>query len=82
VQVHLTHGKVHATDCETCETQDGKVDRIYRDIHLKGNLDAKQRARLLEIANRCPVHRSLHSEFEVITRELTPAEETENGAAS
>jgi uncharacterized OsmC-like protein/alpha-beta hydrolase superfamily lysophospholipase len=62
VSVRLRHEKVHATDCETCETQTGHLDRIDRTIELAGDLDAATRARLLEIAERCPVHRTLHSE--------------------
>jgi len=63
--VRLTHEKVHAEDCEHCETDNGTVERIERDIELTGDLSAEQRERLLEIANKCPVHRTLHSEIEV-----------------
>jgi putative redox protein len=69
VSVHLTHDKIHAVDCETCETKDGKIDRIEREITLEGELSAEERARLLEIADKCPVHRTLHSEIDVRTRE-------------
>ena len=62
VSVELRHDKVHATDCAECETREGKIDRIERVLTLEGNLDEAQRARLLEIANKCPVHRTLHSE--------------------
>lgn len=68
VSVRLRHGKIHAKDCETCETRDGKIDRIEREITLTGDLDAEQRQRLLEIADRCPVHRTLHSEVQVTSR--------------
>ena len=68
VRVHLRHEKIHARDCETCETSDGRVDRIEREIELRGNLDEAQRARLGEIADRCPMHRTLHAEVEVRTR--------------
>ena len=68
VSVRLRHEKIHATDCEECETREGKIDRFEREITLEGNLDAAQRQRLLEIADRCPVHRSLHSEVSVVTR--------------
>lgn len=68
VTVRLRHEKIHAADCAGCETQDGKIDRIERDIVLEGALDDAQRARLLEIANRCPVHRTLHSEVLIPTR--------------
>lgn len=65
VTVHLSHEKVHADDCEHCDTVDGKIDRIERDIELQGDLDPDQRERLLEIANKCPVHRTLHSEIDI-----------------
>lgn len=62
VSVRLSHQKIHAEDCAECETAGGKIDRIDRDITLKGDLSAKERGRLLEIADKCPVHRTLHSE--------------------
>lgn len=68
VTVDLAHSKVHAKDCAECETRDGKVDRIERVITLTGALDAQQRQRLIEIADKCPVHRTLHSEVLVVTR--------------
>jgi uncharacterized OsmC-like protein/pimeloyl-ACP methyl ester carboxylesterase len=64
-RVHLSHEKVHATDCDHCDIEDGKIDRIQRDIELTGDLTAEQRERLLEIANKCPVHRTLHREIDV-----------------
>ena len=67
-RVTLTHDKIHAADCADCETKAGKVDRIERVIELVGPLDDAQRERLMEIADRCPVHRTLHSEVQVITR--------------
>ena len=73
VRVRLRHAKIHAADCEDCETKVGMVDRIERDIELIGALDEVQRARLLEIANKCPVHRTLTSEITVRTRLVTPA---------
>jgi uncharacterized OsmC-like protein/alpha/beta superfamily hydrolase len=73
VSVGLRHSRIHAADCETCETKEGKVDRIDRVLTLTGNLDAQQRARLLEIADKCPVHRTLTSEIDIRTTEkLTP----------
>ncbi|MET1084736.1 MAG: alpha/beta fold hydrolase [Burkholderiales bacterium] len=72
VAVALTHEKVYAKDCAACETKYGKVDHIDRRIDLEGPLDDKQRQRLLEIANKCPVHRTLHSEV-LIKTELAPA---------
>jgi uncharacterized OsmC-like protein len=67
VSVRLEHEKIHATDCAECETREGKIDRIRREITLLGDLDDAQRARLLEIADRCPVHRTLHAEINVLT---------------
>jgi putative redox protein len=67
VSVDLKHDKVHAQDCEECETREGKIDRIDRVVTLEGELDETQRAKLLEIANKCPVHRTLHSEVWIPT---------------
>ena len=67
VSVSLTHSKIHAKDCEDCETRTGRLDRIDRTIHITGDLDDDQRARLIEIADRCPVHRTLTSEIVVRT---------------
>jgi len=67
VTVTLRHSKVHADDCAECETRTGKIDRIEREIVLDGNLDEEQRSRLLKIADMCPVHRTLHSEIQVVT---------------
>jgi uncharacterized OsmC-like protein len=67
VEIRLQHDKIHARDCADCETKDGRLDRIQRTIVLRGPLDDAQRARLLEIANRCPVHRTLASEIHVVT---------------
>lgn len=71
VTVRLRHDKVHAADCAECETREGRIDRIEREIALEGALDETQRARLLEIANRCPVHRTLRSEVWIPTRLAT-----------
>lgn len=68
VTVRLRHEKVHAQDCAECETREGKIDRIEREIELAGGLDEAQRARLLEIANKCPVHRTLQSEVWIPTQ--------------
>lgn len=69
VRVALAHDRVHAEDCETCETSSGLVDRITRTIELPGDLADDRRARLLEIADRCPVHRTLSSEILIETTE-------------
>ena len=69
VSVRLMHNKIHAEDCLNCETKEGMVDRIDRTITIEGPLDAEQRKRLLEIADKCPVHRTLESEIEIRTFE-------------
>jgi uncharacterized OsmC-like protein/alpha/beta superfamily hydrolase len=69
VSVRLTHDKIHAADCENCETKEGKIDRVDREVTLEGDLTAEQRARLMEIADKCPVHRTLTSEIDIRTRE-------------
>ena len=67
IQVRLKHDKIYATDCQHCETKEGTVDRIERVIELTGPLDHEQKQRLVEIAERCPVHRTLHGEILVET---------------
>ena len=67
VTVRLSHEKIHAEDCADCETKEGKIDRIERAIEIEGPLDADQRERLLEIAEKCPVHRTLHSEIKILS---------------
>jgi uncharacterized OsmC-like protein/fermentation-respiration switch protein FrsA (DUF1100 family) len=67
--VTLKHTRIHAADCANCETKEGMIDRIDRMITLEGALDAAQRAKLLEIADKCPVHRTLTSEIEIRTSE-------------
>jgi uncharacterized OsmC-like protein/pimeloyl-ACP methyl ester carboxylesterase len=69
VSVTLSHSKIHAQDCEECETREGKIDRIERAITLTGALSDEQRARLIEIADKCPVHRTLTSEINIRTVE-------------
>jgi uncharacterized OsmC-like protein/alpha/beta superfamily hydrolase len=73
VSVRLKHDKIHAADCEHCETKEGKIDRIDREVTLEGDLNAEQRVKLMEIADKCPVHRTLHSEIDIRTRERTAA---------
>src|SRR5262249_33738662 len=68
VSVELEHGKIHAADCAECETREGRIDRFDRTITLEGDLDPQQRAKLLEIADKCPVHRTLHSEVLIKTQ--------------
>jgi putative redox protein len=67
ITVRLQHSRIHATDCQDCETNSGFLDRIDRDIQLTGNLDEEQKRRLLEIAERCPVHRTLNSQIHIRT---------------
>jgi putative redox protein len=68
VTVRLRHSRVHAEDCAACETQDAKLTVIDRDIELDGSLDEDQRARLLAIANRCPIHLTLTSRIDIRSR--------------
>jgi putative redox protein len=68
VEVHLAHSKIHAVDCAECETKEGRLDRIETELRLVGALSDEQRTRLLEIAEKCPVHRTLTSEINIRTR--------------
>jgi len=68
VTVWLHHSKIHAADCADCETKVGKIDRIEREIQLTGALTTEQRAKLMEMADRCPVHQTLTSEIDIRTR--------------
>jgi putative redox protein len=68
VTVRLRNSRIHAVDCAECETKEGMLDRIELDIELRGTLSAEQRSKLLEIANKCPVHRTLVSEINIRTR--------------
>lgn len=68
VEVHVDHGKVHAEDCANCDTKMGRIDVFEREIKIEGNLDEKQRERILGIANKCPVHRTLHNEVKIETK--------------
>ena len=68
VTVTLKHSKIHAKDCEECETREGMLDQIEREISIEGTLDAEQHKRLMEIADKCPVHRTLTSEIRIVTR--------------
>jgi putative redox protein len=67
VRVTLRHSRIHAEDCATCETTKGWIDHIDRGIELTGELDESQRDRLLQIADRCPVHQTLTSEVDIAT---------------
>ena len=69
VIVSLWHSKIHAADCTECETREGKIDRIEREIQLIGSLTSEERSKLMEIADKCPVHRTLTSEINIKTKE-------------
>jgi len=68
VEVHTSYDKKHIEDCENCEDPTAKIDTFNREIKLEGDLDEKQIARILQIADKCPVHKTLHSETQVITK--------------
>lgn len=68
ITVTLQHNKIYAKDCEECETREGMLDQIERVIRIEGNLDADQRKRLMEIADKCPVHKTLTSEVRIVTK--------------
>lgn len=73
ITVRLSQQQIHARDCAECETKDDtRIDRILREIALTGPLTEEQRQRLLEIANRCPVHRTLMNQKEIVTRLSAP----------
>jgi putative redox protein len=65
VEVRLKHSRIHAADCADCDTKEGMLDKIEREIILNGPLTQEQRDRLLEIANKCPVHRTLSSKIKI-----------------
>ncbi|MBN9146915.1 MULTISPECIES: bifunctional alpha/beta hydrolase/OsmC family protein [unclassified Nitrobacter] len=68
VAVTLRHGRIYAEDCTECETKTGMIDRIEREITMDGALDPEQRGKLMDIADKCPVHRTLTSEVRIVTR--------------
>ena len=68
ITVSLRHSKIHAKDCDDCETKEGRIDRIEMEIHLDGSLTDEQRAKLIEVAGHCPVHQTLTSEINIKTR--------------
>jgi putative redox protein len=68
ITVSLSHSRIHAKDCEECETKEGMLDRIDTTIELTGPLTAEQKASLIEIAGKCPVHRTLKSEINIRLR--------------
>ena len=68
VAVDVRHEKVHAKDCAECEGREGRIDRFEREVRLEGDLSEAERAKLLEIADKCPVHRTLEASSVVATR--------------
>lgn len=70
VEVHLSQERIHAKDCEDCESEDGYVHHIQKKVKLTGNLDEVQRARLLVIADKCPVNKTLLNEIKITTKEV------------
>jgi putative redox protein len=70
ITVSLWHTKIHAKDCDDCETKEGRIDRIEMEIHLDGGLNDEQRAKLMEVAGKCPVHQTLTSEINIKTRAI------------
>jgi uncharacterized OsmC-like protein len=70
ITVSLRHSRIHAKDCEDCETKAGMLDRIDAQIELTGALTTEQHSRLMEVAHKCPVHRTLKSEIDIRLREV------------
>jgi putative redox protein len=68
--VRLRHARMHAKDCEDCETKEGMIDRIEREVQLGGPLSEAQLTRLMEIVNKCPIHRTLTSEIRIPTKRV------------
>jgi hypothetical protein len=79
VTIRLEHSRIYAADCADCETREGMLDRIESAITLAGPLDDEQRDRLLEIAQRCPVHRTLTSEIDIRARLTDPSPPIDDG---
>ena len=68
VIIEMRHSRIHAKDCEDCETKEGMLDRIEMEVKLEGPLSEEQRAKLMEIAQKCPVHRTLGNEIDIVVR--------------
>ncbi len=68
IEVHISHSRMHAADCEDCESASSKIDTFHREIKISSALDEKQLSRLLEIADKCPVHKTLHSQTQILTK--------------
>jgi putative redox protein len=69
VTVSLWHSRIHASDCQECETKEGMLDRIDVEVELTGPLTPEQHAKLMQVAAKCPVHRTLTSEINIRLRE-------------
>lgn len=82
VHVRLAHSRIHAEDCADCDTKEGMVDRIETEISLTGDLSDDQKDRLMEVANHCPVHRTLVSEIQIDTRLIASGSPRPVGQAS
>jgi putative redox protein len=76
--VRLSHRKVHAQDCADCETRDGRIDEITREISIEGDLPEAARDRLMEIADKCPVHQTLTHEVKIRSRLVGPGSRAES----
>lgn len=70
IEIHLNHNKEHLQDCEDCDSASAKIDVIERSIKINGDLDEKQRKRMMQIADKCPVHKTLHNEIRVDSVEI------------
>jgi putative redox protein len=69
IRVHVKHSKVHELDCENCERDDAaKIDQLHRTVWIEGEIDDKVRERMMQIANRCPVHRTLSTQVKIVTQ--------------
>jgi putative redox protein len=80
VTVRLWHSRIHAADCAECETKTGRLDRVEWTFQFRGDLAAAHRARLLEIAQMCPVHRTLRSEIHIPAPGLVEDEPSADGS--
>jgi uncharacterized OsmC-like protein len=82
VIVRLQHSRIHAADCAECETKTGRLDRVGWSLQFRGDLIPAQRTRLLEIAQMCPVHRTLHSEVHIPAPALVNDESSQDASRS
>jgi putative redox protein len=80
VIVHLSHSRIHAADCAECETTTGRLDRVDWTLQFRGDLAPEQRTRLLEIAQMCPVHRTLRSEVHIPAPSVVEDESSADGS--